>query len=640
MSILGDTLRCVCVFFLFSGVFCGSIGMARGPSQLVLSPQFLPSKLPEMPCSSLPPGLRYHRREYAGQRAFEWQLRLRAPSSGTPPLYERLRSADFTVVFPVDRPITVHWNTGSHAEVTDFQPHVETLKAGVAIEFESFGGRSSDGVLPYFNLATEGGGLIVAIGWSGDWKASFKKIADGRVYITAGLKRSRFRLRPSEEVRLPSILILCYQGSWLDGQNEFRRLMLQEFTPKAANPMQLMPVAASVHGIYGLNETSEKNLTELAGHLASLKLPLDTFWLDAGWNEGGFPNGQGNPNPAPERLPHGLAGIGKVARQANMRFLVWFEPERAMRGTWLDREHPEWLLLPSGTPPSLRYLETDGFRLLDLGNTDARRWAIDVVSQQIARWGVSIYRHDCNLYPAFFWHTDERPDAIGLREVRYVTGLYEFLDELARRHPGLILDNCASGGRRLDFEMMRRCVVLWRSDNCWDDPSFPRNVQAMTYGLSLWLPLHGLGAHTTDAVSLRSGMGACASFAVNFTDKAAVASLREHLKRYLPLRHLFAADFYPLTEWTSSPSRWLAYQFHDSAKGQGVVQAFCGAGSEERLLRLKLKGLDPNKCYSVTDWDGEVRLTRCRGSELMEEGIVVIAREKPRAIVLEYAADP
>ncbi len=94
-----------------------------------------------------------------------------------------------------------------------------------------------------------------------------------------------------------------------------------------------------------------------------------------------------------------------------------------------------------------------------------------------------------------------------------------------------------------------------------------------------------------------------------------------------------------LTEWTSSPSRWLAYQFHDSAKGQGVVQAFCGAASGERPLRLKLKGLNPSKCYSVADWDGEVRLTRCSGSELMEEGIVVSARDKPCAIVLEYAVD-
>jgi hypothetical protein len=46
-----------------------------------------------------------------------------------------------------------------------------------------------------------------------------------------------------------------------------------------------------------------------------------------------------------------------------MRFLAWFEPERAMRGTWLEREHPDWLLKPTGTPDRLRYQERDGFYL-------------------------------------------------------------------------------------------------------------------------------------------------------------------------------------------------------------------------------------------------------------------------------------
>ena len=215
-----------------------------------------------------------------------------------------------------------------------------------------------------------------------------------------------------------------------------------------------------------------------------------------------------------------------------MRFLVWFEPERVMRGTWLDREHPAWLSFPSSTPPNLRYMEKDGFRLLDLGNPEACHWVLDSISQHIHEAGISVYRHDFNEYPAFFWHTGEPPDEVGLREVRYVNGLYDFLDELARRHPRLILDNCASGGRRLDFEMMRRCVVLWRSDSCWDAKSFPRNVQAMTHGLSLWLPLHGLGSHTTDDVALRSGMGACGTYAVNFHDPAAVAALGRHLERY------------------------------------------------------------------------------------------------------------
>lgn len=201
-----------------------------------------------------------------------------------------------------------------------------------------------------------------------------------------------------------------------------------------------------------------------------------------------------------------------------MRFLAWFEPERAMRGSWLDREHSQWLLRPSGTSPELRYQEKDGFRLLDLGNAEARNWAVEEISHQIREAVIAIYRQDFNLYPAFFWQTNEKTNGVGLNEIHHVDGLYDYLDELARRHPGLIPDNCASGGRRLDFEMMRRYVALWRSDSCWGHASFPRNVQAMTHGLSLWLPLQGLGAAATDEIALRSGMGGCATFAINFRD--------------------------------------------------------------------------------------------------------------------------
>ena len=146
-----------------------------------------------------------------------------------------------------------------------------------------------------------------------------------------------------------------------------------------------------------------------------------------------------------------------------------------MRGTWIEREHPDWLLKPTGTPEGLRYQERDGFLLLDLGNPDARQWAVESVSEEITRSGLDYYRQDFNLYPAYFWHTDEKPDEIGLREIRHINGLYDFLDELARRHPSLILDNCAAGGRRLDFEMMRRCIVLWLPrQRTWGHKTFPQ----------------------------------------------------------------------------------------------------------------------------------------------------------------------
>ena len=608
-------------------------------SELVLSHQFSLATLQEMPRPDVD-GLRLHRQDYPPEDAVEWQVRLQAPADGSSMLYEGWRSAEFIVQFPVPEDVALHWSKGSHAEAADFQPREQRLARGEPFGLESFGGRSSDGAMPNFNLAVEGGGLIVAIGWSGDWKASFEGLGAGRVRVTAGLKRSQFRLPAGEEVRLPSVLIMSYRGNWLEGQNRFRRLMLRHFTPAGHPPMDLMPVAASVHGMIGFNSTTEENLTSLAAHIATLKLPLDTFWLDAGWTEGGFPTGQGNLNSDPARFSRGLGPVGQAASTAEMRFLAWFEPERAMRGTWLDREHPDWLLVPSGTPAELRYMENDGFRLLDLGNPEARNWALETVSNHIREGGIAVYRQDFNEYPAFFWSTDEPAEEVGLREIRHVAGLYDFLDELVRQHPGLILDNCASGGRRLDFEMMRRCVVLWRSDNCWGEKSFPRNVQAMAHGLSLWLPLHGLGAAGADEAALRSGMGACASYAINFRDPQAVANLGRHLDLYLPIRHLFAADFYPMTQWSDDPDRWLAFQFHNPEKDEGLVQAFRSATPPQENCRLKLYGLDPDKQYTMIDWDGANVPASLSGSDLMENGLEIRDLGGHGAVVLHYTSGP
>jgi alpha-galactosidase len=599
----------------------GALSAADTSAELALSRDFRMGVLRAMPNARSQPGLSFEKHAYPELNTVEWQVRLQASADRRSPLHENLKSADFVTRFPSPSGVTLHWSQGSHTDITDFQPQWEPLSKSRPFTLESYGGRSSDGAMPYFNLASDGGGLIVAVGWSGDWKTSFEALPEGRVRITAGLKEPRFRLRAGEQVRMPSVLVMAYRGDWLDGQNQFRRLMLEHFTPTNHPPLQLMPVAASVHGMIGFNATTETILSALAHDLAALKLPHDTFWLDAGWNIGGFPLGQGNPEPDTRRFPRGMAPVGDAVRKTGMRFLVWFEPERVMRGTWLEREHVPWLLEPSATPASLRYQERDGFQLLDLGDAEARTWVLATVSKQIREAGVAIYRQDFNFYPSFFWHTGESPDEVGLREVRYINGLYAFLDELARRHPGLILDNCASGGRRLDFEMMRRCVALWRSDSCWDAKSFPRNVQAMTHGLSLWLPLHGLGAAATDELALRSGIRACASFALNFRDPAAVNALRKHLARYLKVRPFFMKDFYPLTPWSDNPAQLLAFQFHDPASGGGIVQAFLGAEVVEPPPRLILRGLNPSHRLTVTGWDAHGKDSGFTGAELMEHGL-------------------
>ena len=129
------------------------------------------------------------------------------------------------------------------------------------------------------------------------------------------------------------------------------------------------------------------------------------------------------------------------------------EAERVYRDTDLQLQHPEWLLGPQG----------DNY-LVNLGNPAARKGITQIVSSLIREGGLAWYRQDFNTDPEKFWSDADPADRVGMTEIRYIEGLYAFWDELRQRHPGLLIDNFASGGRRLDLETISRSVALWRSD--------------------------------------------------------------------------------------------------------------------------------------------------------------------------------
>lgn len=103
--------------------------------------------------------------------------------------------------------------------------------------------------------------------------------------------------------------------------------------------------------------------------------------------------------------------------------------------------------------------------------------------------------------PLAFWRAADAPDRQGITEIRHVTGYLAYWDELRRRHPEMLIDSCASGGRRNDLETMRRAVPLWRSDYAYEATGH----QCMTYGLSFWLPYHGTGTVASASASYYGG---------------------------------------------------------------------------------------------------------------------------------------
>ena len=125
-----------------------------------------------------------------------------------------------------------------------------------------------------------GGGVITAIGWSGQWAATVKLTKDGRVSVAAGMQTMHLKLHPGETIRSPRILQLYWFGDdpWR-GYNQFRRLMFAHVMPRIDGQVVVPPIANMSTSFYELNNSTEANVMS---HLEAAKgLGFEVFWLDA-----------------------------------------------------------------------------------------------------------------------------------------------------------------------------------------------------------------------------------------------------------------------------------------------------------------------------------------------------------------------
>jgi alpha-galactosidase len=542
--------------------------------------------------------------------------------------------------------LSLHYSRGTNVDgehlpgADDLQPVQTSLRPGDRRRFVPYGGRPSDKVLPFFNLAEAGdrSGLFLGIGWTGEWAATFLRNDAGATSLFAGIRQMRASLQPGEEIRTPSILLMAWRGNdSADGHNQFRRLLLEHFTPRLGGKPVVPPISAGPHAIIPFEKTTEANLLECIANISEHDLPVDNFWLDAGWytcpqDPSGWDKTTGTWTPDPERFPRGLRPIADAAKQHGMDFLVWFEPERVMPKTWLADNHPDWLLQPADLLPERRYQSDDNFRLLDFGNPAALAWAKSYFSNFVREQGVTIFRMDSNLHTVLFWQNNEPPDRVGMRETRHVMGLYDFWDTLVAENPGLKLDVCSGTGSRIDFEVMRRSMNLTRTDSAWWKPV---PDQAKTIGHAPWSPHTGIGAVSDAAYDFRSGLGAvfCANFNYLSKNEADWQRWKTLLAQVNSLRETYCGDFYALTGWSLAEEDVAAWQYHRSDLGKALVQVFrrSKASMPADGYTFPLRGLDPKAAYKIEDLDNPDESKQMTGAELMEGGLNVALPQQPQS---------
>jgi alpha-galactosidase len=578
--------------------------------------------------------------------AIEWVVYFKNNGPGDTPIIANIQPLDVSFALNYKQACQLHYAKGSPNAVDDFAPREMALEIGSQLRLTCQSGRSSSEHLPFFNLATGEEGIIGAIGWTGGWSGTFSREV-GVARLQAGMRETHLKLHPGEEIRTPRILLLFWQGQRIQGHNLLRRFILAHHTPRRnGKPLEQLPISDNVWGDRSLQDHLDK-----IQWIQDSNLPIEALWMDAGWhgNTPGLPvlgkfrmdwvKQVGNWFPKSALYLDGMKPLGDALQAAGMGFILWLEPERVYAGTTWAREHPEWLLGPG---PRNHYAQDSLAEtyLFNLGIPEARRFLSDFLSTFIEENGVTCYRQDFNMEPAPYWRAADAADRVGMSEIRYIEGLYALWDDLLERHPALLIDNCASGGRRIDLETSSRSVPLWRSDFQVTRGDNNLATQNHTFGLSYWIPLHGTHCNEPDTYVFRSALGSAMSlpWSTLETEMQAGFSLsqaRKLLHEAQATRHYFSGDFYPHTPYLSGNEGWAVWQFDRPDLGEGMLLALRRPQDSLTRFSVQLQGLNVDSDYELNSLD-DGSASHHAGIDLMNTGLDITINEQPGSALYVY----
>ncbi|HRR95374.1 MAG TPA: alpha-galactosidase [Candidatus Ratteibacteria bacterium] len=560
----------------------------------------------------------------------EWVVYFENKGSKDTPIIKDINALDISLatgnlhINPI-----LHQLHGDSCDENTFLPFDTSLPLNEELKISPTGGRSSSiSGFPFMNFQYLHQGVFLSIGWTGQWAVSFNRSKDQNyeTHIKAGLELTHLKLHPGEKIRSPRILLMQWRQDRWEAHNLFRQLLLTHYVPKIDGKIPEMPIVLQTFDRYRTKPGWATEKGQIEAVKATYKLGCDAYWLDAAWFEGDFPNGVGNWYPKPKEFPNGLKPISDLCHKLGMKFILWVEPERVAPGTQIYKEHPEWVFTGEG-----RWL----FKLND---PIARKWLTDLLCKIIDEFGVDVYRNDFNIDPLPFWRNNDEVDRQGITEIKYIEGLYEMWDELLKRHPGMMIDNCAGGGRRIDLETIMRSVPLWRSDTgCW--PGHPEWNQTQSQGLSLYIPLFTGAIDSPCPYEFRSSQTSGVVCEWPYLDKDFPWELaKKMIKEVKENKKYWLGNFYSLTPPSKSLEQITVYQLHRPDIKEGIVYAFRRPECEYSGIIVSLREISSSSIYKFEFIDDSLKKTKktIKGEELLKEGMEIRLPQKKSSLIIRY----
>ena len=316
------------------------------------------------------------------------------------------------------------------------------------------------------------------LAWTGNHALLAERLPDGRRYVQLGelLHPGEIALAPGESYRSPEVVAVHSEAGLTAATQQFhRRLRARPEHPRSPRPVVFNTWEATYfdHDLDRLLALAER----------AARIGIERFVLDDGWfgSRRDDTSGLGDWTVSADAHPEGLDPLIAHVTGLGMAFGIWVEPGMVNPDSDLYRAHPEWALANDGYEPVLARNQL----VLDLARPQAFDHVLGQLDSLLADHDITFLKWDMNR------------DHIGAGGAGGRAGthaqtlaVYRLMDALRRRHPGVEIESCSSGGARVDHEILRRTERAWTSD-CTD----PLERQAIQRGASLLIPPEMMGAH-------------------------------------------------------------------------------------------------------------------------------------------------
>lgn len=375
------------------------------------------------------------------------------------------------------------------------------------------------------------------------------------------------------------------------------------------------------------------------------KLGGELFVMDDGWFGDKYPRDKDNTSLgdwciAKKKLPEGVDGLVRYAKDRNLKFGIWIEPEMVNTKSELYEKHPDWVLRHDQFNPTYGRGKTQ--LLLDLTNPKVQDFVVGVVDQ-IMKNNPEIYYikwdHNMSILNASSQYLPKSRQSN--LYVDYQLGLYSILKRVREAYPDLVIQLCSSGGFRFNYAFMPYFQEVWGSDQTealsriyiqWGELDFfPSNIIAAHVCAS-----RNKYTQRETPIKFRFDVASMCRLGMEMVPAHLTDAEKVYAKRAIAAYKKFRSvvqqgDLYKLVSPYEGNRDHAAVAYVDASKDRAIAMIYRLMYSRHMPDKIiKLQGLDPEKNYRITEVCPEIEGKPVElnnkvvsGRYLMEEGLVV-----------------